>query len=103
MWDIAKKIQENSSKNEELSTELAKNKELLSQLVEQKEKLKTEIGELSFKIKENQSVLADKNRQLSFYEGLIDNESNVGVLLKNKDWNKKNFSTLKIQHKKSFC
>lgn len=92
--DIAKKIQENSSKNEELSTELAKNKELLSQLVEQKEKLKTEIGELNFNIKENQSVLADKNRQLSFYEGLIDNESNVGVLLKNKDWNKKNFSTL---------
>lgn len=88
------KIDENNSRNETITSEISKNKELLANLQEKKTKLKEEIDELTYKNKENKSIFSDKKRQLDFYEGLIDNESNVGVLLKNKDWNKKNYSTL---------
>lgn len=92
--ELKNKIEENKNKNESLNKDLNKNKELLNNLNEKRNTLKNNIDELTYKIKENKSIYSDKKRQLDFYEGLIDNESNVGVLLKNKDWNKNNFSTI---------
>lgn len=92
--EIKSKLNENNNSLVKLNNNLILKREELNNILNRKQELRNIIDDINYKIKENNSILEDKKRQLNFFNSLIDSESNSVHLLKNNDWNKNNYNTL---------